>query len=324
MGKSKYYYNPETCQYERARISFWKIFWYIIGVAVVGCFMLAGIVMITDRLFESAKEKALRAENNALRKHQVVLASQLETVESTLSQLQEKDISIYEKLFDEKARKNNTENIKTDKAQILSAEASDFMDELKSLADQTSHLYSNSVAINTAFGDHFELKPEDAAMLKTIPTLRPLAETDPELLLSGFGVRINPFHKGRYMHPGIDLAAPRGTQVFATAPGVVVNVNHSTVQAGYGNYIDIDHQNGFVTRYAHLEDITVRQGQHVTKGMSIATVGNSGGSIAPHLHYEIIQHGENVDPLIFMIEGLTSQQYTQLVSVSKQQNQSLD
>jgi murein DD-endopeptidase MepM/ murein hydrolase activator NlpD len=117
---------------------------------------------------------------------------------------------------------------------------------------------------------------------------------------------------------------PRGTPVVATAAGVIKESKRSDLQAGYGNYIDIDHGNNIITRYAHLEDITIRYGNKVEKGDVIGTVGSSGGSIAPHLHYEILRDGKNVDPIYYIIEGMTSDQHEQLTWLSHQQNQSLD
>jgi murein DD-endopeptidase MepM/ murein hydrolase activator NlpD len=117
---------------------------------------------------------------------------------------------------------------------------------------------------------------------------------------------------------------PRGTPVVATASGVVSQLKRSDLQAGYGNYLEVDHGNGIVTRYAHLEDITVRFGARVAKGEAIGTVGNSGGSVAPHVHYEILRDKVNVDPVHYLMEGLTAAQHHLMVTMSHQQNQSLD
>src|SRR5262249_14451322 len=98
----------------------------------------------------------------------------------------------------------------------------------------------------------------------------------------------------------------------------------SDLQAGYGNFIEIDHGHGFTTRYAHLGEIKIRQGQRVKKGTAIATVGSTGGSIAPHLHYEVIRNGKQIDPVHFMIDGVTSHEYSVLRTISQKENQSLD
>ncbi len=86
----------------------------------------------------------------------------------------------------------------------------------------------------------------------------------------------------------------------------------------------IDHGNGIVTRYAHLEDVHVRVGQRVSKGFTIGTVGMSGGAIAPHVHYEIIRNGIEVDPVPYMMEKLNSTEYSELQKLGNKKNQSLD
>ena len=168
------------------------------------------------------------------------------------------------------------------------------------------------------------LKPSALETLDAYPTLQPVQPWQADRLISGFGMRVNPFHKGLYKHVGVDIAMPRGTPVIATGSGVVSEMKRSDLQAGYGNYVEIDHGNGIVTRYAHLEAIEVRYGARIRKGDIIGTVGSSGGSVAPHVHYEIIRDGKNIDPVHYMVEGLSSRDHDRLTVVSHQQNQSLD
>jgi murein DD-endopeptidase MepM/ murein hydrolase activator NlpD len=133
------------------------------------------------------------------------------------------------------------------------------------------------------------------------------------------------FTKEIIIIPGVDFTAARGTAVVATGGGRVIKaIKGSSLQAGYGNYVDIEHGNGLITRYAHLDDVTVRAGQKVDKGFTIGTVGMSGGSVAPHVHYEIIRKGDQVDPVPYMLEGLTSDQHIELQKLGAKKNQSLD
>ena len=109
--------------------------------------------------------------------------------------------------------------------------------------------------------------------------------------------RIHPiFHEAR-AHEGIDISAPRNTPILATASGVVVDVGRQT---GYGNIVTVDHGYGIVTRYAHAERILARPGQRVRRGDEIALVGNTGIATAPHLHYEVLVGGRQVDPLRYV------------------------
>jgi murein DD-endopeptidase MepM/ murein hydrolase activator NlpD len=99
-------------------------------------------------------------------------------------------------------------------------------------------------------------------------------------------------------HLGVDVAAPRGTQITAPAPGRVSFVGR---KFGFGLVVEIDHGNGVTTRYAHCGSALVSEGARVQRGVAIATVGTSGLSTGPHLHYEVLVNGRQVDPLRYRI-----------------------
>jgi len=113
-------------------------------------------------------------------------------------------------------------------------------------------------------------------------------------LTSRFGLRYHPILGGSRQHSGVDLAAPAGSPVRASADGIV---SFADWRGGYGNMIAIEHGSGLQTRFAHLSRIAVRAGQRVTKGQLIGLVGSTGRSTGPHLHYEVRQNGSAVDPL---------------------------
>ena len=102
------------------------------------------------------------------------------------------------------------------------------------------------------------------------------------------------------MHTGIDLAAPQGTAVYATADGVV---DMAEWFGGYGNCVELDHGKGVQTRFGHLSRILVHAGQRVHRGDLIALVGSTGRSTGPHLHYEVRIDGHAVNPLPFLQSG---------------------
>lgn len=117
-------------------------------------------------------------------------------------------------------------------------------------------------------------------------------------LTSGFGVRSDPFGRGRAMHAGIDFAGPIGTPIYATADGVVSEAAFNS--GGYGNLIKIDHGRGIETRYAHLHRMMVRAGERVRRGQLIGQMGSTGRSTGSHLHYEVRIDGRAVNPIPFM------------------------
>jgi murein DD-endopeptidase MepM/ murein hydrolase activator NlpD len=115
---------------------------------------------------------------------------------------------------------------------------------------------------------------------------------------SSFGMRSDPFGRGAAMHAGIDLAGPVGTPIYATADGTVSMAGWHN--GGYGNLIRLDHGRGIETRYGHLHNMTVRQGERVKRGQMIGRMGSTGRSTGSHLHYEVRIDGRAVNPVPFM------------------------
>lgn len=134
------------------------------------------------------------------------------------------------------------------------------------------------------------------AISVAIPSRMPL---DNATVTSGYGMRDHPVLRKRANHKGIDLAAPSGTPIYATADGTIERANWFS---SYGNYIQIGHGNAIETRFAHLSRIVVSDGQKVRKGDLIGYVGSTGRSTGPHLHYEVRIDGRAVDPRPFMVE----------------------
>ena len=322
MRSPTYRYNPETCRYEQSKTSFGSVAGYTAGLVITAFLLFVSLLLIHDFVYDSEEEIAFRKENRALKKHSVILASELEDVQTKLTSLYAKDRELHNKFFavttEPAATKTNTQK------QILLANTSSFRNSLFEIKLRSEQLISKSVSANQHFENQLIFNANTASKIASIPMLCPVRDLQRENILSGFGTRINPFHKGLYQHTGVDLALPRGTEIIAPASGQIIEVKRSELQAGYGNYIEIDHGRGFTSRFAHLEQINVRIGQKIEKGMVIATSGNSGGSIAPHLHYEIRMNGKPVNPILYMIEDVNSREHEVWISISQKQNQSLD
>ena len=132
---------------------------------------------------------------------------------------------------------------------------------------------------------------KDMSRIDRVPTLLPLSGE--YLLTSSFGVRADPLTHLPSMHEGIDFVAPVGTPVMVTAPGQVLRAEYL---GAYGNMVEVSHEDGFVTRYAHLKSISVRPGQSLDRLDPVGTLGNTGRSTGPHLHYEVILRGHPMHP----------------------------
>lgn len=132
------------------------------------------------------------------------------------------------------------------------------------------------------------------SFLKSTPTLMPALGH----FTSGYGPRMSPYAGRIKMHEGIDIGAPTGTPIIAPADGIIT---FSGAKPGFGNFVQIDHGYGVETIYGHAATLSVKKGQQVVRGDKIATVGNTGYSTGPHVHYEVRVNGTPVDPLYYAL-----------------------
>lgn len=150
---------------------------------------------------------------------------------------------------------------------------------------------------NASFDELFTMVREKKDLLDHTPTITPCDG----FATRGFGIHPDPFTGAYQPHNGIDIAAPRGTPVCATAAGIVVSTSY---QAGLGNTIIIDHGNGISTYYGHLSTIKATLGRRVARGEVIGYVGSTGYSTGPHLHYEVHLQNRAVDPSRYIVKTI--------------------
>ncbi|MFW5451150.1 MAG: M23 family metallopeptidase [Methylophagaceae bacterium] len=127
-----------------------------------------------------------------------------------------------------------------------------------------------------------------------IPNGQPIKEG---WVSSYYGKRVDPFTGKKAFHHGLDFAGKEGSHVYAVADGIV---SWTGKRGGYGDMIDIDHGNGYVTRYAHNKTLKVEEGDRITKGQTIALMGSTGRSTGPHVHFEILRDGKTINPYNFI------------------------
>lgn len=163
----------------------------------------------------------------------------------------------------------------------LGAEISEMTEQAQRRADSLEQMSAS-----------MQMGSESSMNLGDLLAVEPVANAK---VTSNFGFR-RMGGKGEY-HPGIDLAAPTGTPIYATGTGVVVFAGWKN---GYGNFVEIDHGNGYVTRYAHASRLLVSVGDRISKNDEIAKVGSTGRSTGPHLHYEVLRDGKRQDPATYL------------------------
>ena len=161
---------------------------------------------------------------------------------------------------------------------------------LQEMHEQVSHLDQVAVSQQERFESLFGHLQEQRNMLACTPTVRPV---EGGYISSVFGYRISPFTERKEFHKGLDIAITKGTPIIATAGGVIT---FSAEKGLMGNMVVLDHGYGFTTRYGHCKELLKKKGDAVKRGDVIATVGNTGRTTGPHVHYEVQMNGVQVNP----------------------------
>jgi len=163
---------------------------------------------------------------------------------------------------------------------------------------------------NTSYENLRKLSHRMQKKMAQLPTIRPAQGR----LSSTYGIRLHPILHYRRMHAGVDISIPIDTPIYATGGGIVERISSN---AGYGNYIIIDHPDaGYKTLYGHLNSTLshIKEGVEVVRGQQIALSGNTGLSVAPHIHYEVRDQNNNpLDPISFFEPSMTPQEYQKLL-----------
>lgn len=159
------------------------------------------------------------------------------------------------------------------------------------------------------------------AMWASRPAIQPIDNKDLMRLHTSYGLRFHPLLGYVRPHRGLDFTAANGTPVYATGNG---RVSTSYYSHTFGNVVYLNHGFDFETRYAHLSKYIVEAGQYVTRGQLIGYVGNTGTSVSPHLHYEVLFKNEQINPINFFQRDLSNQEYEKLILLSSSEKATLD
>lgn len=292
------------------------------GLIMFACSLALSVLyyVIFSNVYSTKEEKLLEMDNARMEQEIASIEARLNVLDSSLQYLQYRDRDIYRTIFKAEppaltiADKEMflQSDIDTGKIDRLIHKTSDWVKELEKNA-QIISLY-----IKTIEGEFDQLGSD----VLYIPSIVPLRKYSLSQFGASYGKKINPFFKSLNSHNGIDLIAAGGTEVLAAGSGVVDAISQNS--RGDGNVLVINHLNGYRTRYCHLASIQVKRGQSVKKGTVVATVGNSGISLAPHLHYEVMYRGAYVDPINYFFADLTPAKFRNAVSISTNAGQSLD
>ncbi len=324
MARIKYYYDTESCRYERIKVSTWDIIWNTLGFLTVSLVLALGIVWFYIVYFESPEEAQLRKENSELLLYYELLSEDLNEANKMLGTLHERDDNIYRVIFGVDPIPEEIRNAGTggsDRYKDL-ADGSLIRDELiKSNFSKIDRLKKQMYIQTKSYDEIVKLAQNKEDKLMSLPAIQPVSNKELKRLSSGYGYRIDPIYKTRRMHWGVDFSLEVGTPVYATGDGNVRMTRTSI--SGYGKQVEIDHGFGYVTKYAHLDKYIVKKGQLIKRGDLIGYSGNSGKSTAPHLHYEVKLNGKKINPIHYFSRDLSPEEYEEILKLASIENQAL-
>jgi len=323
MGRTKYKFNPESLSFDKIRLGAKDLFLRALAF-FIGSLLIAVVYWFIFALFiDSPKEKALKREIAQLTLQYEMIDREMGNLEKVIEHLEETDDNLYRTIFEAEPipatlREGGVGGINRYDQMEGFANSRIVIETASRLDKLRKKVYIQS----KSFDDLINLAVEKEDMLRSIPAIMPISTRDLTRVASGFGLRIHPLYKITKFHAGMDFTAPSGTEIYATGDGTVAKVSSS--KRGMGNHIIIDHGFGYTSIYAHLDSFNVRAGQKVHRGDVIGFVGNTGMSIAPHLHYEIKLNGTNVDPVNYYFNDLSPHEYELMVEIASKTGQSFD
>lgn len=318
----KYRFNKESKTFDEVTPSAGSILLNILKFCLYGILAAAVMYLLFALLFSTEREKKLSLENEYLEEEYGKMTGQVELLDDVIKNLELRDKEIFNDIFgmDPPSVEAfvSTDTVASDEfiASLSDGELAAFT---HGQADRLDERVSN---VNRQLRAIYQAVGEEGFKPTSLPSILPVEHFKLAQTGATVGMKINPFYKTLRRHGGFDIIAAVGTQVKATADGVVSKIDRAS--KGMGNSIVIDHRNGIQTVYGHLSEIYVRQGQNLRQGDVIARVGTSGMTFSGGLHYEVVRQGRSVDPVNYFFADLSPAVYRDMVVVSSYTGQSID
>jgi murein DD-endopeptidase MepM/ murein hydrolase activator NlpD len=318
MARINYYFDTELSQYRRVQLRAIDVVINTLGIMVLSIGIAVVAIMVFYSITDaSPKEMKLMRELTEMEFYYSELTKKVESLSAVLSKIENRDDNIYRVVLGaEPANKNIRKKVRNFDEYGFSE-----LQFIKSLNAKVEK-FREKLYIESILQDELvQLSLNKEKIYSAIPAIQPIPNKQLTAIASGFGMRVHPIYKVIRLHRGIDFAAPKGTAVYATADGEVISVDEKF--NSYGKIVIIDHGFGYTTRYAHLQAFAVKEGQKIKRGELIGYVGSTGLSTAPHLHYEILVNGKQIDPVHYFFSDLSPVEYEKVTELASIRNQSL-
>ena len=273
-------------------------------------------------LFDTPAEYELRHSTDRLKQEYKTLLAEYDSLAVVVDNVVERDRNIFAIMFDSEPYDFDSEynNKRVELHESLLAKSNHEMSE--TLQSSLDDLEQKIAQLEESYNTLDEQLQQLGSMRNNVPSIQPVTNHELTLLTAAYGTLMHPFYRTLQEHQGVDYAIPEGTRIFATADGIVKEVKGKNSTSGVT--VVIDHCNGYTTSYSHLQSVKVKRGRRVQRGDIIALSGNSGLSLAPHLHYEVRHNGTRVNPIHYFFMELTPDEYQRIMRIAQSGMQSFD
>lgn len=320
MGKLRYFYNPETCDYEPVKPSLKTRVWIVAAYSIAAIVLAVGIVSIYNYHYPSWKEAELTSKQQDLLMKWEGLEQE---IQQSMTEVEDFWIS------DEEMRKILELDSLSPSIREAGFGGSPVAPDLQHFPNRIRLAYNTVEQVkakvnvqSASFDTLFSYAEERDRFWASIPAIQPVENKNLRRISTVYGMRLNPVLKRWMPHRGFDFMGNTGVPIYATGDGRV-EMSQMTF-GGFGNLVVIDHGYGYKTRYAHLDSFAVKRGQEVKRGEIIGYMGNTGRSAGVHLHYEILKNGVQVNPIGFFEMELDDDALTRLLEHARKNTIHLD
>ena len=298
---------------KRRRRAFTALAWF--GATVL-------YYIVFSILFDTPVEHKLRHSTDHVRAEYENLLAEYNSLSAAVDNVIERDKNIFNVMFESEPYNFDSEynDQRANLHMALSSKSEEEM--LKSFNSSVSRLERKMSELERSYTELDATVSTLGNKCNKIPSIQPVSNRDLTLLTAAYGRLMHPFYRTLKNHQGVDYSIPEGTPVVATADGRVKEIKGKSSTSG--TTIVIEHDNDYSTSYSHLQSVKVKQRQKVKQGDTIALSGNSGLSLAPHLHYEVLHNGMRVDPIHYFFMELTPEEYQRIMRIAQAGMQSFD
>ena len=273
-------------------------------------------------LFDTPAEYALRHSTDKLKEEYEVLLKRYDSLSVVADNVIERERDIFAMLFESEPYDFESEYNRERIALYESLLRQSSGDMECSMEQSLDALEQKLQRLEESYNELDASLLQLGSSRNNIPSIQPVINHELTLLTAPYGVLMHPFYRTMQPHQGVDYTLPEGSRIFATADGIVKEVRGKNSTSGVT--VVIDHRNGYVTSYSHLQSAKVKRGRKVHRGDIIALSGNTGLSLAPHLHYEVRYNGVRVDPIHYFFMELTPDEYQRIMRIAQSGMQSFD